>query len=32
MILNDLDGFRKDLFHQTPFILWKSILTLTGNE
>jgi hypothetical protein len=32
MMLNSLDGFWRDLFHQTPFILWKSILTLTGNE
>ena len=31
-MLNDLVGFWKDLFNETPPILWKSILTLTGNE
>jgi hypothetical protein len=32
MMLNNVDRFWKDLFIQTPFILWNSILTLTGNE
>jgi hypothetical protein len=32
MMSNDLQEPRKDLFNQTTFILWKSLLTLTGNE
>jgi hypothetical protein len=32
MMSNNLDEPWKDLFSQNPFILSKSILTLTGNE